>query len=87
MTDPLLLAQALIRCPSVTPADAGAQSVLAEALERLGFTVTRLRYGEIENLFARIGTVRPAFLLRRPHRRRPGRRRHLAARPVRRRRP
>jgi succinyl-diaminopimelate desuccinylase len=59
--DPLPLAQALIRCPSVTPADAGAQSVLAEALERLGFTVTRLRYGEIENLHARIGTAGPHF--------------------------
>ena len=30
--------------------------MLADALERLGFTVTRLRYGEIENLFARLGT-------------------------------
>ena len=46
-TDPLGLAQALIRCASVTPADAGAQGVLAEALEALGFTVTKLRYGEI----------------------------------------
>ena len=61
MTDPLPLAQALIRCPSVTPADAGAQDVLAEALQRLGFTVNRLRYGEIENLFARIGTDGPHF--------------------------
>ena len=58
-TDPLGLAQALIRCASVTPADAGAQGVLAEALEALGFTVTKLRYGEIENLFARIGTGGP----------------------------
>ena len=40
------LAQALIRCASVTPADAGAQDVLAGALERLGFTVTRLRFGD-----------------------------------------
>jgi succinyl-diaminopimelate desuccinylase len=57
--DPLPLAQALIRCASVTPADAGAQSVLADALRRLGFTVTPLRYGEIDNLFARIGTGSP----------------------------
>ena len=61
LADPLGLAQALIRCPSVTPADAGAQDVLAAALDRLGFTVTRLRYGEIENLFARIGTSGPHF--------------------------
>jgi succinyl-diaminopimelate desuccinylase len=57
--DPLPLAQALIRCASVTPADSGAQDVLAGALTRLGFTVTRLRFGEIENLFARIGTGGP----------------------------
>jgi succinyl-diaminopimelate desuccinylase len=57
--DPLPLAQALIRCASVTPTDAGAQTVLADALHRLGFTVTPLRYGEIDNLFARIGTGAP----------------------------
>jgi succinyl-diaminopimelate desuccinylase len=58
-TDPVPLLQALIRCPSVTPADAGAQDVLAEALETLGFAVTRLRYGSIDNLFARIGGAGP----------------------------
>ena len=57
--DPLALAQSLLRCASVTPADAGAQDVLAGALEAIGFTVTRLRYGEIANLFARIGTEAP----------------------------
>ena len=69
MADPLPLAQALIRCASVTPADAGAQDVLAGALERLGFTVTRLRFGAIENLFARARHRRAASLLRRPYRR------------------
>ena len=57
--DPLPLAQALIRCASVTPADVGAQGVLSDALRRLDFTVTPLRYGEIENLFARIGSGSP----------------------------
>src|SRR3984885_2640172 len=57
--DPLPLAQALIRCASVTPADAGAQAVLGDALKQLGFNVTPLRYGAIENLFARIGTGPP----------------------------
>lgn len=59
LTDPLDLAQRLIRCPSVTPADAGAQDVLAAALERLGFTVHRLRFGETANLFARRGDAGP----------------------------
>jgi succinyl-diaminopimelate desuccinylase len=53
--DPLPLAQALLRCASVTPADAGAQQVLAAALEDIGFTVTKLRFGAIENLYAERG--------------------------------
>jgi succinyl-diaminopimelate desuccinylase len=59
--DALALAQALIRRASVTPADAGAQDVLAAALGRLGFAVHRLRFGVVENLFARIGTAGPHF--------------------------
>jgi len=59
LADPLPLAQGLIRCNSVTPADGGAQDVLAEALSGLGFTVHRLRYGEIENIFARLGASGP----------------------------
>ena len=59
LTDPLPLAQGLIRCDSVTPADGGAQDVLADALTRLGFTVHRLRFGDIENLYARLGTEGP----------------------------
>jgi len=54
-TDPLPLAQSLIRCPSVTPADAGAQAVLAAALEGIGFRVWHLPFGTTPNLFARRG--------------------------------
>ncbi len=56
MTDPVPLAQSLIRCASVTPADAGAQDVLAAALEAIGFTIWRLPFGTTPNLFARRGT-------------------------------
>ena len=59
--DPLDLARALIRCASVTPADDGAQAIVAEALGMLGFTVHRLRFGGTENLFARIGNGGPHF--------------------------
>ena len=59
LSDPLPLAQSLIRCASVTPADADAQNVLAGMLGALGFTVHRLRFGEIENIFARLGTGGP----------------------------
>jgi len=55
VTDPLPLAQALIRCASVTPADDGAQGVLATALASLGFEVWRLPFGTTPNLFARRG--------------------------------
>ncbi|WP_421995730.1 succinyl-diaminopimelate desuccinylase [Roseococcus sp.] len=57
--DPIPLAQALIRCRSVTPADGGALATMEAALAPLGFTCTRLKYGEVDNLFARRGTEGP----------------------------
>jgi succinyl-diaminopimelate desuccinylase len=57
--DVLDLARDLIRKPSVTPADEGAMDVLHRALEGLGFTCRRMKFGEIENLYARRGTARP----------------------------
>lgn len=67
LTDPLALAQALIRRPSVTPADDGALAVLEEALTALGFICKRLAFGadqgrpQIENLYARLGDQSPNF--------------------------
>ena len=60
--DPLPLAQALIRCRSVTPADDGAMAVLEAALAPLGFACHRLRFGEIENLYARRGSGGPHLM-------------------------
>lgn len=57
--DPVRLAQALIRCPSVTPADAGALDVVADAAAGLGFAVHRLDYDGTPNLFARRGSTGP----------------------------
>ena len=57
--DPVALAQDLIRRPSVTPADAGAMDVLQAALETIGFRCRRMRFGEIENLYARRGEAGP----------------------------
>src|SRR3569833_2470722 len=57
--DPVSLAQALIRRPSVTPADAGAMAVVEETLIGLGFACRRLPYGGIENLYAQHKTVGP----------------------------
>ena len=53
--DPVELARDLIRRPSVTPADEGAMDIVQSALEGLGFHCRRLRFGEIENLYARRG--------------------------------
>jgi succinyl-diaminopimelate desuccinylase len=60
--DPIELAQALIRCASVTPEDAGAIETLQRALTSLGFTCQRLPFSEsghpeVQNLYARIGTT------------------------------
>src|SRR5438477_171032 len=43
MVDAVALAQALVRCPSVTPEDGGAIGIVAAALERLGLACHRLR--------------------------------------------
>jgi succinyl-diaminopimelate desuccinylase len=59
LIDPIEFAQALIRKPSVTPADAGCMAVLQTALEQIGFHCRRLRFGSIENLYARFGTQAP----------------------------
>lgn len=59
--DPVKLSQDLIRCPSVTPEDAGAQKVMIDALAPLGFTHETLQYEDITNFFARIGSKGPHF--------------------------
>ena len=62
--DPVALARALLRCPSVTPAEGGALGVLERALKDAGFTVHRMTFAEpgsapVENavLVARDGHV------------------------------
>ena len=65
--DPIELARDLIRCESVTPADGGAQDVLATALAGLGFSVHRFVHGAgspdgpVHNLFATRGSGTPHF--------------------------
>src|SRR4051794_18967137 len=64
MIDALSIAQALLRCPSVTPADAGAIGILEDLLKAHGFETHRVTFGEpgtadIDNLYARIGDSAP----------------------------
>ena len=57
--DPVELTRDLIRRPSVTPADEGAMDMLERLLTGLGFHCRRLRFEDIENLYARRGTASP----------------------------
>jgi len=51
----------LIRCRSVTPDDAGCQTILSDRLERLGFECESMRFGEVDNLWARKGASGPVL--------------------------
>ena len=59
MSATLELTQELMTRASVTPADEGCQDLMAGRLSRLGFEVERLRYGNVENLWARRGPPGP----------------------------
>jgi succinyl-diaminopimelate desuccinylase len=63
-SDPVALAQALIRCESVTPAEAGALTLLEGVLVAAGFECHRMTFSEpgfpdVENLYARLGNTGP----------------------------
>ncbi len=58
----LELARALISKPSVTPEDAGCQELIAELLQRSGFSAERMRFGEVDNLWARRGRAAPMLV-------------------------
>lgn len=55
MTDPVELTARLIRCPSVTPKEAGALTLLRETLAAAGFECAWADRGGVRNLFARWG--------------------------------
>jgi succinyl-diaminopimelate desuccinylase len=64
MIDAVSIARDLVRCPSVTPVDAGALGVLENLLKAAGFDTHRVTFGEpgtadIANLYARIGSEAP----------------------------
>ena len=62
MSNTLELAKDLISRASVTPDDAGCQAMLGERLEKLGFSVESLRFGDVDNLWARRGNAAPLFV-------------------------
>jgi len=61
LLDPIALSQALIRQRTVNPCHDGAQDVLAEALESLGFRTKRYHFEGVDNLYARLGGAAPNF--------------------------
>ncbi len=56
------LLKELIARRSLTPDDAGCQELIAKRLEPLGFKIEHLRYGDVDNLWARRGTQAPLFV-------------------------
>jgi len=61
MSQTLELTQDLLGRRSLTPADGGCQELIAGRLAAAGFAVESLRYGEVENLWARRGSGAPVF--------------------------
>ncbi len=57
--DTLTLAQQLVACASLTPNDNGCQQILIERLKKLGFQIENMRFGEVDNLWARRGDCAP----------------------------
>lgn len=58
----LKLAEDLIQRPSVTPVDAGCQALLGARLQRLGFGLEPMRFGAVDNLWARLGRQAPLLV-------------------------
>ena len=61
LTDPIPLAQALMRRPSITPDEVGVMDLTQATLETLGFRVKRYKFGLVDNLYARLGDAAPNF--------------------------
>lgn len=61
MSSTLELAIELISRPSVTPDDAGCQQFMIERLQAIGFNIETMRFGEVDNFWARRGNDEPVF--------------------------
>jgi succinyl-diaminopimelate desuccinylase len=58
----LALTRDLIACASVTPEDAGCQSLMMARLQQAGFAVEPLRFGEVDNFWATRGSSGPLLV-------------------------
>lgn len=62
MNTTLDLARELITRPSLTPDDAGCQRIIATRLEKIGFKIEHLRFGQVDNLWAYHGSTSPLLV-------------------------
>lgn len=62
MSETIDLAQQLIRIDSVTPDDKGCQKIIADYLNPLGFSIESMKFGEVDNLWARKGSTSPCLV-------------------------
>lgn len=62
MPDIIELTKQLVTCPSITPDDAGCQTILGDHLQKLGFTIEQHPFGKVKNIWARYGTGQPLFV-------------------------
>src|SRR5258707_6758547 len=60
-SDTLQLTEELIARASVSPTDGGCQELMIERLEAVGFTVERMRFGPVDNFWAKHGRGGPGF--------------------------
>jgi len=61
MSATLELAKSLISMASVTPDDNGCQALMIERLEKIGFTIYPLKFGDVDNFWAVHGNNGPIF--------------------------
>lgn len=61
MSATLDLAIELMACPSITPEDAGCQTLLTDRLAQLGFKAEHMRFADVDNVWLRRGTESPVF--------------------------
>ena len=60
-SDTLQLTEELIARASVSPADGGCQELMIDRLEAMGFAVERMRFGPVDNFWAKRGSGGPVF--------------------------
>ncbi len=59
--NPIEILQNLIACKSVTPNDDNCQKIIGEYLKKLGFEIKNIKYGDVHNMIAKLGSKKPTL--------------------------